>query len=281
MERGEQGLVTDQDRADEAVVLDNQALPVHLIPLVDHDRVRDPSPELTVAAGDGHQVGIGLASRADGADHADDEAGQAGDVDRDATLIGRRLPDHVGAGHASLCERDRPECLDGSPPGDGIPRLCHVTCGINARDTRLHPVVDQDAAIGLYVRARNKVETRPDANGHPNDLAADLPSVRSFHAADPLAAQPIPPGCNARDLGVVVQADPFTDQPLLDQVRLGLVQHAAPIASAAHQIVHLYPARVQALDDLDRRDAATDDDGLAGSFGMPDHALHILHRVEG
>ena len=55
----------------------------------------------------------------------------------------------------------------------------------------------------------------------------------------------------------------FVCQPLFDHARLGLVKHAAPKALPTHEIVDVYVVRPQPFDEFDRRDASSDDDGLA------------------
>ena len=82
------------------------------------------------------------------------------------------------------------------------------------------------------------------------------------------------------ELGEVVDFHAGVEKPLLDDARLGLGEHVAPVAVLAHEVVDVHSMRDQPLHDLKRRDAPADDHGLLGSAASADQLAGVVHVVE-
>ena len=73
---------------------------------------------------------------------------------------------------------------------------------------------------------------------------------------------------------------PLASSPSSTTPRLALGEHVAPVALLAHEVVHLARVRPQALDDLDRRDAAAHDHGGLGVGAAADEVAGVVQVVE-
>jgi len=73
---------------------------------------------------------------------------------------------------------------------------------------------------------------------------------------------------------------PFAYQPLFDHARLGLVEHTTPVTRSTHKIVDVYVERPQPFDELDRRDASADDDGLPRTPCRAGNGTRVVERVK-
>ena len=178
-------------------------------------------------------------------------------------LIGSSCVVHVHAGSvAMLRPATRPLSTAGfQSTSQGAAAACRVgglgdvAGGVDVGVAGAQVLVDEDAALARQPGRARELHARAHADGDGDEVAGDHVAAAGLHRRHPAAAS-----ADGGQVGERVDLHALAPQRQLDDARLGLGEHVAPVAVLAHEVVHVHAAGAQALDDLERRDAAADHD---------------------
>ena len=104
---------------------------------------------------------------------------------------------------------------------------------------------------------------------------ADHVAARGLHRGH-LAAS----SADGGQVGERVDLHALALQSQFDDARLGLGEHVAPVAVLAHEVVHVHAAGAEALDDLERGDAAAHHHRDLALAAAAHDAARVVHAVQ-
>ena len=133
-----------------------------------------------------------------------------------------------------LQQRGVPEHLQLAVPGDGVGRLGDVAGGVDVGVAGAQVLVHEDPALAREPGRARELDARPHADGGGDEVAADHVAVAGLHGRHPAA-----PSADGGQVGERVDLHALAAQRQLDDARLRLGEHVAPVAVLAHEVVHV------------------------------------------